>query len=155
MNLRSALILALSCCLNCEAQAASPVGCQTTVESSRNLAIAFYTKALIDKQPLAAFEQYASVDFVEHKPDVPNGERSAVAKFLEGMIKALPEAKWEIVRTVAEKDFVVLHAKFTPTPGAPPYAIADFFRIKNCSVVEHWDVVEPPRDGTPNQISQF
>ncbi|MEO8306961.1 MAG: nuclear transport factor 2 family protein [Pseudomonadota bacterium] len=119
------------------------------------MAIAFYTKALIDKRPLVALEQYASADFVEHKPDVPSGNRITIAQFLEGIIKALPEAKWEIVRAVAEKDFVVLHAKFTPAPGAPPYAIADFFRIKNCSVVEHWDVVEPPREGMPNQISQF
>ena len=96
-----------------------------------------------------------SAGFVEHKPDVPNGGRAAVADFLEGLIKELPDAKWEILRTVAEKNLVFLHARFTPAPGAPPYAIADIFRIDNCVIVEHWDVVGPPRDGQPNSNSRF
>lgn len=75
--------------------------------------------------------------------------------FLEGLIDELPEARWEILRTVAEEDLVFLHARFTPAPGAPPYAIADLFRIEDCAIVEHWDVVGPPREGQPNPNSRF
>ena len=150
-----ALIVAMIGCVNTHAEPKSDSPCEPTVELSRNLVLSFYKKALIDKQPRAAFEQYVSPEFVEHKPDVPSGRRDAVADFLEGLIKELPNAKWEILRTVAEKDFVFLHARFTPTPGAPPFAIADLFRIKDCRIVEHWDVVGPPRDGQPNSNSRF
>ena len=151
----AALALATAGCASTRAESSTNGACRPTVEASRNLVLAFYRKALIDKQPRAAFEQYVAVDFVEHKPDVPNGGRDAVADFLEGLVKDLPDAKWEILRTVAEKDYVFLHARFTPAPGAPPYAIADLFRIQDCAIVEHWDVVGPPRDGQPNTRSRF
>ena len=153
---RSALlILAMICCVSAYAQTKSNSPCQPSAEASRNLVLSFYTKALIEKQPRAAFAAFVSANFVEHKPDVPSGGSAAVADFLEGLIKELPDAKWEILRTVAEKNLVFLHARFTPAPGAPPYAIADLFRIDNCVIVEHWDVVGPPRDGQPNSNSRF
>ena len=151
----AALVLAMVCCASARAETSPNVPCEPTAEASRNLVLSFYKQALIDKRPGAAFEQYVSPDFVEHKPDVPNGGRRAVADFLEGLIKELPDAKWEILRTVAERDFVFLHARFTPAPGAPPYAIADLFRVERCTIVEHWDVVGPPRDEQPNSNSRF
>jgi predicted SnoaL-like aldol condensation-catalyzing enzyme len=152
----AALVLAASCCLlGGGAEASSGVACEPTPEASRELVLSFYKLALVDKRPRAAFERFVSVDFIEHKPDVPGGGRAEVADFLENLVKELPDAKWEILRTVAEKDLVFLHARFTPAPGAPPYAIADVFRIENCAIVEHWDVVGPPREGQPNSNSRF
>jgi predicted SnoaL-like aldol condensation-catalyzing enzyme len=129
--------------------------CDSSSEGSRKLVVSFYTEALVEKRVRKAFERYVSPSLVEHKPDVPAGGRSVVVDFLEGIINEIPSAKWEIVRTIAEKDVVFLHARFTPVPGAPPYAIADVFRLDNCKIVEHWDVVGPPRDGMPNTNSRF
>jgi predicted SnoaL-like aldol condensation-catalyzing enzyme len=151
----AATIMLVTCCSSIQAETKSKVSCEPTAEASRNLVVSFYTQALIEKQVRAAFEQYVSPDFIEHKPDVPNGTRSVVVAFLENLIKELPGAQWEILRTVAEKDIVFLHARFSPAPDAPPYAIADVFRIENCAIVEHWDVVGPHRDGMPNTISRF
>jgi len=148
-------ILLLTCSGNALAETKAKATCEPSVDGSRDLVVSFYTKALVDKQVRAGFEQYVSPDFVEHKPDVPAGSRSVVVDFLEGLIKQVPNAQWEILRTVAEKDLVFLHARFTPAPGAPPYAIADVFRVENCAIVEHWDVVGPPRDGMPNTNSRF
>lgn len=153
-KLATAIVLVM-CCSSVRAGTTAKATCEPTVEASRNLVVSFYTQALIDKQVRAAFDKYVSPDFVEHKPDVPNGTRSAVVDFLEGLVKELPGARWEILRTVAEKDLVFLHARFSPAPDAPPYAIADVFRIQNCAIVEHWDVVGPPRDGMPNKNPRF
>lgn len=151
----AALVLTMVCCVSARAETNYNVRCERTAEASRNLVLAFYKQALIDKQPRAAFEQFVSPEFVEHKPDVPNGGRRSVADFLEGLIRELPDARWEILRTVAEKDFVFLHARFTPASSAPPYAIADLFRIADCAIVEHWDVVGPPLENQPNSNSRF
>ena len=148
-------ILLAACSSGALAETKAKAMCEPTAEGSRNLVVSFYTKALVEKQVRAAFEQYVSPEFVEHKPDVPVGDRSVVVEFLEGLMKQIPNAQWEILRTVAEKDLVFLHARFSPAPGAPPYAIADVFRIENCVVVEHWDVVGPPREGMPNTNSRF
>lgn len=83
-------------------------------------------------------------DFVEHKPEIPQGTREGTAKFLAQIIAEAPKARWEIVRTIAEKEMVFLHGRFTPASGAPSYALADIFRVKDCKIFEQWDVVGPP-----------
>jgi predicted SnoaL-like aldol condensation-catalyzing enzyme len=121
--------------------------CDGSPSSNRRIVLAFYTEGLIGHKPRDAFERYMAPDFVEHKPDVPLGTREAAATFLEELIAELPKPRWEVLRTIAEADLVFLHARFTPAEGAPAYAIADIFRLKECKIVEHWDVVAaPPRD---------
>jgi predicted SnoaL-like aldol condensation-catalyzing enzyme len=122
---------------------------------NRKVVLAFYEEGLVNLQPRAAFERYVTDDFIEHKPDVPEGTKAATVAFLEGLIKEVPEPKWEILRTIAEKDLVFLHARFSPAPGAPHYAIADVFRLKECRIVEHWDVVAPPPKQARNPNSRF
>ena len=115
----------------------------------------FYRQALVDKQPKAAFERYVAPDFVEHKPDIAPGTREAAAEFLGGIIRDVPSARWEILRVIADRDLVALHARFTPAPGAGEYALADFFRVKDCKIVEHWDVVAGPVKDAVNPNSGF
>ena len=115
----------------------------------------FYRQALVDKQPKAAFERYVAPDFVEHKPDIAPGTREAAAEFLGGIIRDVPSARWEILRVIADRDLVALHARFTPAPGAGEYALADFFRVKDCKIVEHWDVVAGPVKDAVNPTSRF
>ena len=121
----------------------------------RRLVSDFYRQALIEKQPKAAFERYMAPDFVEHKPDIPGGTREATAEFLGGIIRDVPTARWEILRVIADGDLVALHARFTPAPGAGEYALADFFRVKDCKIVEHWDVVAGPVKDAVNPNSRF
>jgi predicted SnoaL-like aldol condensation-catalyzing enzyme len=135
--------------------AAAAAACQPSTATNRAIVDAFYRQALVEKQPKAAFEKYVAADFVEHKPSVPTGTREATAEFLEGLIKEVPDPKWEVLRSVAEGDLVVLHVRFTPAPGAPAYAIADFFRVKDCKIVEHWDAVEGPPKEQVNPKPRF
>lgn len=136
----------------CSRSATATVGPE---EENRRIVIAFYEDALIKLQPRAAFERYASEDFVEHKADVPEGTRSATIVFLEGLIKEMPKPTWNILRTAAEGDLVFLHASFTPADGAPAYVIADIFRLRKGKIVEHWDVVAPPPKQQANPHSRF
>jgi predicted SnoaL-like aldol condensation-catalyzing enzyme len=115
----------------------------------------FYRQALIDKQPKEAFERFVASDFVEHKPDIAPGTREAAAEFLGGIIRDVPTARWEILRVIADGNMVALHARFTPAPGAGEYALADFFRVKDCKIVEHWDVVAGPVKDAVNPNSRF
>lgn len=135
--------------------AAPAATCRDSAEASRKTVLAFYQEGLVNRQPQRAFLRYMSADFVEHKPDVPKGTREETAKFLAEIIAEVPGARWEIIRTIAEKDMVFLHARFTPAPGAPAYALADIFRVKNCKIVEHWDVVAPPPKDQRNPHSRF
>jgi predicted SnoaL-like aldol condensation-catalyzing enzyme len=129
--------------------------CTGSAEENRKVVLAFYNEALVGLKPQPAFERHMSADFIEHKPDVPEGTRAATASFLEQLIANVPQPKWTIERTIAEGDLVFLHARFSPAPGAPEYAIADVFRLSGCKIVEHWDVVAPPPKDQRNPNARF
>lgn len=129
--------------------------CTDSAEENRKVVLDFYNEALVGLKPRPAFERHMSADFIEHKPDVPEGTRAATASFLEQLIANVPQPKWTIERTIAEGDLVFLHARFSPAPGAPEYAIADVFRLSGCKIVEHWDVVAPPPKEQRNPNARF
>jgi len=129
--------------------------CIGSAEENRKVVLSFYNEALVGLKPRPAFERHMSADFIEHKPDVPEGTRAATASFLERLIANVPQPKWTIERTIAEGDLVFLHARFSPAPGAPEYAIADVFRLSGCKIVEHWDVVAPPPKDQRNPNARF
>jgi predicted SnoaL-like aldol condensation-catalyzing enzyme len=134
-------------------QAATP--CSGTAAENRALVVRFYETALVQRQVRRGFETFVSPDFIEHKPDVASGDREGAIGMLEGLIRELPEARWEILRAVAADDMVAIHARATLVPGQPPYAIADFFRVAGCRIVEHWDVVAGPVEGARNPHPRF
>jgi predicted SnoaL-like aldol condensation-catalyzing enzyme len=129
--------------------------CDSSPAGNKATVLSFYQLGLTNHRPREAFERYASADMLEHKPDVPDGTRTAVVQFLEQLIAELPKAQWELLRVVSEGDLVFVHARFLPAPESPAYAIADLFRLKDCRIVEHWDVVGPPRPDQPNPNSRF
>lgn len=135
--------------------AAGAAGQCGRTESSRAIVRHFYQLALVERRPAEAFARYMSGDFLDHKADLAQPTREGIAAYLADIIKKLPAARWEIVRIVADGDMVSLHARFTPAPKAAPYAIADFFRLKGCKIVEHWDVVAGPPEQQRNPNSRF
>lgn len=146
------LIFAVSCLTTA---GCSLLRSQRTATQNREVVVSFYEEALINRHVRAGFERYMSSDFIEHKADVPKGDREATISYLEELIKNVPDPKWEILRVAAENDLVFLHARFTPASAAPPYAIADIFRLKDGRIVEHWDIVSAPPDDQRNPNSRF
>ena len=139
----SLLALALAVTPVCDARAA------------RQKVTQFYTVALVERNVRAGFEAYVDPAFVEHKPDIASGDRAGAIAFLESLVGQLPDARWELLRATGERDLVAVHARFTPAPGAPAYAVADFFRLEDCRIMEHWDVVAPTPERHPNLRSRF
>lgn len=150
-----AAMLVASSLWACSTGSSTPMIPPSSTQDARKIVMNFYREALLEKHPRAAFSRYMANSFIEHKPDVELGTRESAAKFLEDLMTSLPAARWEVVRTVSEGQFVVVHAKFTPVPGAAPYAIADFFKVDQGFIVEHWDVVAGPSRTNLNSHSRF
>jgi predicted SnoaL-like aldol condensation-catalyzing enzyme len=124
------------------------------IQSPKEVVIAFYRLALMDFRPKEAFAQYAAPDFVEHSADSPGGTAQATVDFLTGLIQKSPQAKWEIVRAIAEDDMVFLHVRFTPNQGATPVIVGEIFRVRNGKLTEHWDIIQhaPEHPVNPNSV---
>lgn len=147
------LLFALACSTSPAPRRAD--ACASAPDTNRAVVLAFYREGLVNRDPTGAFARYVAPDFVEHKPDVATGTRDSTAAYLTRLMLELPEARWQIHRSIAEADFVFLHASFTPAPGAPAYAIADVFRLRDCRIVEHWDAVGPPVPDARNPHPRF
>lgn len=137
------------------AATANPAACQATAAASQRLVRQFYTTALVERHVRTGFERHVSPGFIEHKPDIATSDRSGAISFLEALIAGLPGARWTVLRITGDAKLVAVHARFVPAEGAPAYVIADFFRIKDCRIVEHWDVVAGPPSSPVNPLPRF
>jgi len=91
----------------------------------------------------------------KHSQDTDGGTAAATVAFLSKLIAGSPQPKWEVVRSVAEGDLVVVHARYIAGPGAPQIAIAEIFRVRGGKLAEHWDVISGPPDKVVNPNSRF
>jgi predicted SnoaL-like aldol condensation-catalyzing enzyme len=106
---------------------------------SKNKAIvleAFDT--LFNKRDYAAAERFWSPDYIQHSAHIAPGREG-----LFNLIKSIPPTlKYEPGTIVAEKDFVIVHGRFSNLGLPVNWIAADIVRIQNGILVEHWDVIQ-------------
>lgn len=88
-----------------------------------------------------AFLTYVAEDYVQHNPNIPDGREAAIA-FLDPMFSR-PEARFDVKRILVDGDLAVVHLHGRPNLADPGGAVADFFRLRDGLIVEHWDVLQP------------
>ena len=110
---------------------------QTIDEKNKALALkAFDT--LFNKRDYAAAERYWSPHYIQHSAHIEPGREG-----LFNLIKSLPPTlKYEPGRILAEKDFVIVHGRFSGFGQPVNWIAADIVRIEDGVLVEHWDVIQ-------------
>src|SRR6266853_396363 len=110
---------------------------QTIQEKNKELVLeAFDT--LFNKRDYAAAERYWSPDYIQHSAHIAPGREG-----LFNLIKSIPPTlKYEPGMIVAEKDFVIVHGRFSGIGQPVNWIAADVLRIENGILAEHWDVIQ-------------
>jgi len=110
---------------------------QSTQERNKTLVLQAFD-LLFNKRDYAAAEKYWSPHYIQHSAHIAPGREG-----LFDLIKSLPPTlKYEPGTIVSEKDFVIVHGRFSGF-GAPVNWIAvDIVRIEDGILVEHWDVIQ-------------
>ena len=106
------------------------------------------------KEVRQAFESWVHPDYIQHKPTLPDG-RDAVINFLEELLERYPERIFTIHRVIASHDLVAVHYHSQATPEDLGFAVVDIFRVEDCRMVEHWDVVQPVPEQSANDNTMF
>lgn len=110
----------------------------------------FYDK----KQVSEAFERWVHPDYIQHKPTLPDG-REPVTDFLEMLLERFPQRTFTIHRVIASDDLVAVHYHSQSCPDDPGFAVVDIFRVEDCLMVEHWDVVQAVLEQSANDNTMF
>jgi predicted SnoaL-like aldol condensation-catalyzing enzyme len=124
-------------------------------EENKKVVIAFYEKALNDRDPATAFRLYGGKYYRQHNPLIEDGEQG-VRKFAAWIHDNPRNPRAVIKRVFAEGDYVILHVQWTGLmDGERGEAVVDIFRLEGGKVVEHWDVIQPIPETAANQNSMF
>jgi predicted SnoaL-like aldol condensation-catalyzing enzyme len=70
-------------------------------------------------------------------------------------VEQFPQLSLDIKRVVAEGDLVVMHSLFKTSPEDRGTAAADFFRLEDGRIVEHWDVLQLVPESAANDHPMF
>ena len=109
-----------------------------SIESKNKALVLEAFDALFNKRDYAAAERYWSTDYIQHSAHIGPGRDG-----LFNLIKSLPPTlKYEPGTIVAEKDFVIVHGRFSGFGQPVNWIAADILRIEDGMLVEHWDVIQ-------------
>jgi predicted SnoaL-like aldol condensation-catalyzing enzyme len=112
----------------------------TTTQRNKALVADLYAKVW-NGRDIAALGDFVAEDYIQHNPSVGNG-RATLQAFLGPILERLPEARFTVVRLIAEGDLVVAHTLFQTSPGDRGMVVVDIYRVEDGRLAEHWDVKE-------------
>src|SRR5258707_6200916 len=102
-------------------------------KSNKDIALEALKRAFIERDPTVV--QLFASNYKQHNPGIPDGP-SAIAK----LIPTLTALTYEPGMAVGERDLVMVHGRYTGW-GPKPMVAVDIFRLKDCQVVGHLDVL--------------
>ena len=110
---------------------------QTVEERNKALVLeAFDT--LFNKRDYEAAARYWSPDYIQHSAHIAPGRAG-----LFNLIRSLPASlRYEPGVILADKDFVIVHGRFSGHGRPRSWIAADILRIVDSVLAEHWDVLQ-------------
>lgn len=124
------------------------------LERNKRAVVEYYELAFNDKQPQQAVEKYVGSQYIQHNPQAPDGPEAFV-EFVTSFAGQFPDLNIDIKRVVAEGNIVVTHGLIKTSPDDPGTVAADFFRLEDGKIVEHWDVLQPFPETSANDHPMF
>ncbi|MFF3565998.1 nuclear transport factor 2 family protein [Streptomyces sp. NPDC002574] len=93
---------------------------------------------LFNQRDYAVAEKFWSPDYIQHSAHIAPGREG-----LFDLVKTLPgELRHELDLIMAEGDMVMVRGRFTGHGQPAPWIAADFIRMRDGVLAEHWDVIE-------------
>jgi predicted SnoaL-like aldol condensation-catalyzing enzyme len=122
-------------------------------EANKQAVIGFYQAALNDKDFEVA-AKFLAPNYKQHNPTLPDGPEG-IRKLTEILRMRAPNMHVDIKHIFAVDDFVIVHSHSVADPAKPGRAIADFYRMKDGLIAEHWDVIQDIPEQSANDNGMF
>jgi predicted SnoaL-like aldol condensation-catalyzing enzyme/predicted MFS family arabinose efflux permease len=110
---------------------------RTTPEQNKALVLeAFDT--LFNKRDYESASRFWSDQYIQHSAHIEPGREG-----LLGLVRSLPDSlRYEHGLILAERDYVIVHGRFSGHGRPTAWVAADVVRIENGLLAEHWDVLQ-------------
>jgi len=109
-----------------------------TTESKNKALVLEAFDTLFNKRDYTGAKRFWSPDYIQHSTHIEPGREG-----LFNLIKSLPSTlRYEPGTIVAERDFVIVHGRFSGFGAPVNWIAADIVRIHDGVLVEHWDVIQ-------------
>ena len=125
---------------------------QTTEETNKALVLTAFD-TLFNKRDYAAAERFWSPDYIQHSAHISPGREG-----LFNLVKSMPSTlKYEPGTIVADREFVIVHGRFSGFGQPANWIVADILRIADGVLAEHWDVIqdEATREASKSGLPMF
>lgn len=126
------------------------------VDQNKKIVVDFYQTAF-DGNPEKAVADHLGPVYIQHNPQAPDGPEAFIG-FVNWLRGEFPNLRLEVKRVIAEGDIVATHSHLDldpGDPGNPGRALADYFRLEDGKVVEHWDVIQDVPTEAANNNGMF
>jgi predicted SnoaL-like aldol condensation-catalyzing enzyme len=120
------------------------------LERNKSVVVDYYQTAFAGDPEKAVADHFGD-RYIQHNPDAADGPEAFIG-FVHWLRGEYPDLELIIKRVIAEGDMVATHSHLILRPGDPGRALADYFRLENGKVIEHWDVIQdvPSTAANPN-----
>jgi predicted SnoaL-like aldol condensation-catalyzing enzyme len=126
------------------------------LERNKQVVVDYYTTAFAG-DPEKAVADHFGPRYIQHNPDAQDGPEPFIG-FVRWLRNEYPNLKLDIKRVIAEGNMVATHSHLDLEPDSsdnPGRALADFFRLEDGKVVEHWDVIQDIPKASANNNGMF
>ncbi|MER6441538.1 MULTISPECIES: nuclear transport factor 2 family protein [unclassified Streptomyces] len=110
----------------------------STVEEKNKAIVREAFDTLFNQRDYTAAEKFWSPDYLQHSAHIAPGREG-----LFELIRSLPaELTHELDLIMADGDMVMVRGRFSGHGLPAPWIAADFVRMKDGVLAEHWDIIE-------------
>jgi predicted SnoaL-like aldol condensation-catalyzing enzyme len=93
---------------------------------------------LFNQRDYAAAERFWSPGYIQHSAHIAPGRDG-----LFNLVRSIPPTlKYEPGRILADREYVMVHGRFSGIGQPANWIAVDILRIVNGLLVEHWDVIQ-------------
>jgi predicted SnoaL-like aldol condensation-catalyzing enzyme len=122
-------------------------------DSNKDAAVTFLKLAASGKVP-EAYSKFIGPGFRHHNPFF-EGSAESLSAGMEENARQNPDKVFEVKRTIAEGEFVVVHSHVRQKPDDLGAAVVHIFRFEMGRIVELWDLGQPVPENSQNQNGMF
>ncbi len=136
------------------AGAATPALAQGGKCTTKSVIDAFVPLFYAKRDVKTAFETWVAPDYIQHNPVAKDGRDNAIAA-LKPFFDSMPGMSYTVARVIVDGDLAAVHNKLKMNAADRGSAVVDIFRVKDCKIAEHWDVIQAIPEKSANDHPMF